>query len=239
MNITHIERKYSSIEENEHTNKLYYITNYNKKRKILAPLQHSCDDDDDIYTLALIKENFLQTDIFEDTSGNVNRNLRNMIIYSIENIPEDFIKIEHDEYFIINSKNPDITYYNDDYTYDKKLNDLPFTIEKRIICSYKKLFSKFIFNEHNDNDDCAKIMIETITQGLDPLLIIRLLSLVNDFNNIAEPYDKKTYDCIEKMYILFYDFTYTDYYDINSEGFYYYRIMEYYRNNFNNGNDYL
>lgn len=217
--------------------KLYYIINYNSKHNILAPLQYSCDDT--TYALSLIKESFLPIDIFEDTSGNVNKRLKNMIIYSIENISDDFTIVEHDEYFTIESKNPDITSYNDNYTYDRNLNDLPFINEKRIIYSYEKLFSKFIFNEHNDVNNCAKTMIKTITQSANPLLIIRLLNIVDDFNNIVEPYDIKTYDCIKKLYIIFYDYTYTDYYDMNSEGHSYYTIMEYYRNTFNNGNDYL
>lgn len=111
---------------------------------------------------------------------------------------------------------------NDDFiSYDDEKKTLQFTFQKKINTNIKLIrenLSSVIDNE----------MIVTFTGYMcgSPSTVFRMENIYykilnNGLNNNA----KELYDIIH-------DYTYSDWYDINCEGYLYYNIMAYLRNNF-------
>lgn len=148
-------------------------------------------------------------------------------IYSIDTakVPEIFTIVTHKFYHMLQVSNNENSWekcYDDKY-YNIDYKNLDWKFEKNICVNIKKFNAEL--NLPNDPNGYIKIITNIICEGDHPDRLVRLNSLpkesIVDFESAKELYD-----------ILF-DFTYGEWYDMNSEGYYYYKAMEFLRDTYN------
>jgi hypothetical protein len=151
-------------------------------------------------------------------------------IYSIETegLPENFMIEQKRFYHILSTPNTKNNWVNiDDYnSYNSDFQNLNWKLERHVRVDTKKLKESFT-NFPNDPHGDLKKLIDIICGGDHPDRLVRLNYLQKSWISESD-----TESARELCDILF-DFTFGDYYDINAEGYAYYREMRYLRDRYN------
>lgn len=219
--------------------KLYYIEDKHKvdNTKIFLPVYDSDDCLDTEYNkyikLRVFTENQLfGSDVLEKYDENIPlRNYRKIgrvfSIYSIDTteLPENFTVETYNFYHMLqvtnNENNWEKCYEYKSYNTDYK--NLNWKLDKHICVNIKNFNAGL--NLPNDPNEYIKKLIDIICGGDHPDRLVRLNYLSKEWNDSTES--------AKELYDILFDFTYGDHYDINSEGYYYYRAMAYLRNTYN------
>lgn len=148
-------------------------------------------------------------------------------IYSIdtENLPENFSVEKYSFYYKLSVKNLETDWFNHDDTYSYNINyhKLNWQLVEHICVD--TLAFKNSLNLIDNLEGDIKLLINIICGGDAPDRLMRLNILQKAWSNDTES--------AKELYEILFDFTYGDYYDMNAEGYYYYRAMAFLRDTYN------
>jgi len=215
--------------------KLYYIIDkfiVDKNDGIIVPIVEKDTIHEEYNSInlfdKLFDENILEV-FDEKTDYRRLRNIRIFYLYSIEtdNLTLDFSLVNYKYILKLLHENIILIEYKENYLYSSDFQKLDWKLENVLCVNKNKFESKFIFNNENDteNHDIKKI-IKVIICGDSAERLLRLNNILNDFNN-----DMKK--CAKELYEILYEFSFSDYYDINFEGTNYYSAMAFLREKYN------
>lgn len=220
--------------------KLYYLEDKWRVNttNIFLPLYDSIDCLDTEYipnvTLRVFTENQLfGTELLEnyDDSKQIHdyRYIGRVIsIHYIEtnDLPENF-NIEQKQFccMVLTPNSADSWEKINEYqSSNLKFKNLNWKLHSHIVLNTKKLKAS-LTNFPNDPHGDLNKLIDIICSGDHPDRLIRLNNLQKMWNNNTES--------ARELYDILCDFTFGDYYDINAEGYAYYREMRYLRDMYN------
>lgn len=228
--------------------KLYYLIDKWSvdHNKTLAPIYYSgdCDDFDchsEIKLNVFTEENLFDQNVTSEYEECIDyrkiRNTRVISMYSIETseLPQSISVDSKEFYYTLSVQNTKESwkkvfegkinchnYYNLDY------HILNWKFEKNVVLNTKKFFDQLCLPNDSSND--IKKLTNIIVGGDHPDRLVRLNCINNKF---SDENLNLTLNSAKELYDILYDFTFGDYYDINSDGTCYYRAMEFLRNNYN------
>ena len=224
--------------------KLYYIIDkwrVDKNNGIIVPILEK----DNIYSSynsinlydKLFDENILEI-YYQDKPLNDYRilDIRVFSIYSVEtDILDSNFSLFNDRYkYILNLLNENIIFinYKENYLYSQDFQILNWKFEQILCINKNKFKSNFLYNNENNNENNdIKKLLEIIIDIDSPDRLLRLNNILNDFNNNIK-------NCAKELYEIFNEFSCTDYFDINSEGYFYYNAINFLKDKYNVDEEY-
>jgi hypothetical protein len=218
--------------------KLYYIIDklsVDKNDSIIVPIVEK-DTIYEKYNSINLFDKLFDENILEDFDEKKSLNdyhklgIRLFYAYSIEtdNLDLDFSLVNYNYKYTLKLLHENIILieYKENYLYSSDFQKLDWKLENILCVNKNKFESKFIFNNDNDTKNNIKKLIEVIICGDSAERLLRLNNILNDFNN-----DMKK--CSKELYEILYEFSFGNYYDINSNGTNYYNAMAFLREKYN------
>jgi hypothetical protein len=219
--------------------KLYYVIDKWKvdKTDIIIPFYYIGDCSDTEYYEHIELNVFTEDQLFEKdllekydekiTTGKHKGRIFSIYSIDTENIPENFVVEKCIFYYKLSVKNLETDWieHNEIYSYNSNYHSLKWQLEQHIHLNtdvFKKSL-EFIDNPERD----IKLLINIICGGDDPDRLVRLNILQKSRN------ENKNFESAKELYKILFDFTFGDYYDMNAEGYAYYRAMRYLRDVYN------
>lgn len=220
--------------------KLYYVVDKWKvdNTNVIVPFYYvgDCNDTEfyeyiklDVFTEDQLFEKHVLENYDKNISIREHRHLgRIFSIYSIDtdDLPENFSIETCKFYHKLSIKNTETSWtnYNTTYSYNSNYYKLNWQLVEHICVNTTKLKASLTNFPDDPYGDLNKL-INIICGGDNPDRLVRLNTLQKMWNNDTES--------ARELYDILCDFTFGDYYDINAEGYAYYREMRYLRDIYN------